>query len=207
MVMSRQPTTATAETGSAAVMPEERAARRFFGPWAWIPLVIVFLFSAAYALSWFNAYWLTTRFVGDADASYSAGAYLDALVGYQTFDPELNEYVNVGGYLAVERIWSGRYSWPQPEAVQHAQTRSQEIIQQRLTITEAERYIRANIGRPAPYFGEIYLRLGELYEEDGSLVDAREIYESIPSLFANRADLIARAKAHLARWDAQEQSD
>jgi hypothetical protein len=199
MVTSTQPPTATAATGVAAVADGEKRAVHLRGRWIWVPLVVLFLFGATYALSWYNAYLLTTRFVRDADASYAAGAYLDAMVGYQVFDPQVNEYVNVGGYLAVERTWSGRYSWPKPAAVAHARLRSQEIIQERLAIAEAEEYIQANIGRSAPYFGEIYLRLGELYEESGSLVDARDIYESIPDLFANRPDLIARAQEHLAR--------
>ena len=167
--------------------------------WLWILLVVLFVFAATYALAWFNANQLTTRFVRDADASFAAGNYLDALVGYEKFDEQTQEYVNYGGYLAVEKIWSNRYSWPQPAAVAHALARSQEIIQQRLTLEAAEQYIQANIGKPAPYFGEIYLRLGELYEEDGSVTDARDIYESIPDLFASRPDLIEQAQAHLAR--------
>jgi hypothetical protein len=87
--------------------------------------------------------------------------------------------------------------------VERARQRSAEIVQQRLTIEEAEDYIRANTGRPAPYFGEIYLRLGELYEQDGDPRSAREIYESIPSLFSNRPDLIEQAQAHLNRLEGQ----
>jgi hypothetical protein len=201
MTTSIQPTSAPPAPDIDATTSTANGAAPFSWRWVWVPLLVVFLFGGTYLLSWFDAYQLTGRFVRDADDSYAAGSYLDALVGYQTFDPQINQYVNVGGYLAVERIWSARYSWPQPAAVEHAQQRSQEIIGQRLTIPEAERYIRANIGRPAPYFGEIYLRLGELYEESGSLVDAREIYESIPNLFANRPDLIERAQDHLARLD------
>jgi tetratricopeptide (TPR) repeat protein len=194
-----------ATAGASAAAEKEHSERSAFWRWLWILLAVVLFFGATYALSWFNAYRLTERFVADADASYAAGAYLDALVGFQTFDPATNDYVNVGGYLAVEKIWSGRYSWPQPPAVPHAQVRSQEIIDQRLTLAEAEQYIQANIGRTAPYFGEIYLRLGELYEAEGSLADAREIYESIPDLFANRPDLIQRSQEHLARLAGQSQ--
>lgn len=205
MTTSIQPATALRAPGAPAGAEPASSAAHFPWRWVWVPLLVLFLFGSTYILAWYNAYQLTGRFVRDADASYAAGAYLDALVGYQTFDPQVNQYVNVGGYLAVERIWSAPYSWPQPAAVEHAQQRSQEIIQQRLTMAEAERYIRANIGRPAPYFGEIYLRLGELYEESGNLVDAREIYESIPNLFANRPDLIERAREHLARLKVQSE--
>ena len=58
-----------------------------------------------------------------------------------------------------------------------------------------------NTGRPAPYFGEIYLRLGELYEQEGDLRSAREFYESILELFPNRPDLIEKAQAHLERLE------
>jgi hypothetical protein len=199
MTTSIQPSTLSTTTGVTATAAKERETARAAWRWVWILLAVVLVFGATYALSWYNAYRLTERFVRDANATYDAGAYLDALVGYQTFDPDTNEYVTIGGYLAVEKIWSGRYSWPQPAAVQHAQARSQEIIERRMTIAEAEQYIQANIGKPAPYFGEIYLRLGELYEESGSLPDAREIYESISDLFPDRPDLIQRAQEHLAR--------
>src|SRR5689334_21520610 len=72
--------------------------------WVWIPLVVLLIFIGAYALAWTNAKQLTERFVRDADASYNAGKFTDALVGYQQFDQQTNQYVNYGGYLAVEKI-------------------------------------------------------------------------------------------------------
>ncbi|MEZ4726672.1 MAG: hypothetical protein R3E79_06010 [Caldilineaceae bacterium] len=166
---------------------------------------MMLLFAATYLFAWYNASQLTDRFVAEADASFAAGEYLDALVGYQEFDEAENRYVTRGGYVAIERMWSAPYSWPQPVAVQTAQTRSQEIIDQHLTITDAEQYIQANTGRPgAPYFGEIYLRLGELYEADGALRDAEEVYASFSTLFPNRPDLIEQAQQHLERLQAAE---
>jgi tetratricopeptide (TPR) repeat protein len=122
-------------------------------------------------------------------------------VGSEEFDPQTNRNVKVGGYLDVEKIWSNRYSWPTPPLLERTRQRTQEIVNKRLTIEMAEEYIRANTGRPAAYFGEIYLRLGEIYEQEGDLISAREIYESIPELFPNRPDLIEKAMAHLERLD------
>src|SRR5687768_2932894 len=93
MTTSIQPSTLPPATGVATAAEKERAAARVSWRWVWIPLVVVLIFGATYALSWYNAYQLTDRFVRDADATFAAGAYLDALVGYQTFDPEANEYV------------------------------------------------------------------------------------------------------------------
>lgn len=162
---------------------------------------VVLIFVLTYAFAWFNASQLSARFIQDADDSYDSGDYLQALVGSEEFDPQTNEFVNKGGYLNVERIWSSSYSWPEPPVVVRARERSQEIVDQRLTIEMAEDYIRANTGRPAPYFAEIYLRLGELYEEDGDVMSAREIYESIPDLFSRRPDLIEQAREHLERLE------
>ena len=168
-------------------------------------LLVAFLagltFALTYAFAWFNASRLTARFIQDADAAYDQGEYLESLVGTERFDPQSNQYVKQGGYLNVEKIWSSSYSWPAPPEVERASQRTQEIVNQRLTIEMAEDYIRANTGRPAPYFGEIYLRLGELYEEDGDLPSARDIYESIIELFPNRPDLIEKAQAHLERLE------
>lgn len=176
-------------------------------PWRvlWLTLLVVLLFAATYLFAWYNAYQLTSRFLTEADASLAAGKYLDALVGYQEFDADENRYVTRGGYVAMERMWSAPYSWPAPAAVQLAQTRSQEIIDQHLTVTDAEQYIQANTGRPgAPYFGEIYLRLGELYEAAGAQRDAEEVYSSLPTLFPNRPELSALANQHLERLRTAE---
>jgi hypothetical protein len=43
--------------------------------------------------------------------------------------------------------------------------------------------------------------LGELYEQEGDLPSARDIYESIPELFPKRPDLIEKAQAHLERLE------
>jgi hypothetical protein len=164
-----------------------------------IPLIVLALFGLTYLLAWWNASRLTSRFLEDANARFEGGEYLDALVGGQEFNPQTNRYNKIGGYVDIEKMWSNRYSSPVPAAVEQAKERSNEIIYQHLTMSQAEQYIRANIGRSAPYFGEIYLRLGELYEQDGDPVSAREIYEDIPSLFPHRADLIEEAQVHLQR--------
>lgn len=165
--------------------------------------LVALLFVLTYAYAWLNAYRLSARFIQDADDSYAQEEYLEALVGGEEFDPQTNRNVKIGGYLSVEKIWSSSYSRPEPPMLERARDRSQEIINDRLTIAMAEDYIRANTGRPAPYFAEIYLRLGELYEEDGDLISAREIYESIPDLFARRSDLVEKAEEHLQRLEGE----
>jgi hypothetical protein len=166
-----------------------------------VGLLVAGIFLLTYAFAWFNAYRLSARFTADADDSYGRQEYLEALVGAEEFDAQTNQNVKKGGYLNVEKIWSSSYSWPEPPVVLRARERSEEIINQRLTIQTAEDYIRSNTGRPAPYFAEIYLRLGELYEQEGDLLSARDIYESIPELFPNRPDLIEKAEAHLQRLE------
>jgi hypothetical protein len=47
--------------------------------------------------------------------------------------------------------------------------------------------------------GPIYLRLGELYEEEGDVESARTVYDEIDELFPGQEELIARAEEHLAR--------
>ena len=162
-------------------------------------LILVVLFLVTYALAWYNANLLATRFFQDAEASYKAGNFLDALVGYQKFDNPTNKYINYGGYLNVEKIWSSYYSWPLPPYAVQAMARSQEIINQKLTVQQAEQYIKDNTGRPGtPYFAEIYLRLGGLYEQTGDTKDAIDVYQSYAAQFPDRKDLIAMAQQRLA---------
>jgi len=166
-------------------------------------LVLAAVFLVNYVLAWYNANQLGTRFFQDSEASFNTGDYLKSLVGYQTFDNASNKYVNYGGYLSVEKIWSSAYSWPQPAYTQQAIQRSQEVINQKLTVQQAEQYIIDNTGRPGtPYFAEIYLRLGELYEQAGNSKDAIDIYQSYAAQFPGRADLIAIAQQHLTKLNS-----
>jgi tetratricopeptide (TPR) repeat protein len=166
--------------------------------------VLVFVFLVTYALAWYNANQLATRFFRDSEASFNAGDYLVALVGYQEFDDSTNQYINYGGYLNVEKIYSSSYSWPRPPYVQQAAKRSQEVIAQKLTVEQAEQYIQENTGRTGtPYFAEIYLRLGELYEENGDIEAAIDVYQSYASQFPAREDLIEQALEHLTKLQNQ----
>lgn len=165
--------------------------------------IILVAIAATYAFAWYNAKNLSAQYLSDADTSYQAGKYLDALVGSESFDQARNSYVTKGGYLQVEKIWSDAYSWPQPADYEKAKARTNEIINQRITLDQAEQFVEANTGKKNPYFGVIYLRLGELYEKDGDKKDAQDIYSSIPELFPGEADLVAQAKDHLARLTAK----
>jgi tetratricopeptide (TPR) repeat protein len=195
----------TPTTGPEKAVPqaagEAAAVVKFNKRLLWIPVIVLALFAITYLLAWWNASQLTNRFLGDANEQFEQGEYLDALVGGQEFNPQTNRYNKIGGYVDIEKIWSNRYSSPVPPAVEEAKQRTNEIIYQHLSMSQAEQYIQANIGRSAPYFGEIYLRLGELYEQDGDPDSAREIYEDIPSLFPNRPDLIEQAQVHLQRLE------
>lgn len=166
------------------------------------PALIVGLVALAialtYAYAWYNANRLSSQYISDADASYRSGKYLDALVGSESFDPARNEYVTKGGYLQVERIWQDSYAWPKPDGVDRASTRINEIINQRITIEEAEQFIQANTGKKNPYFGVIYLRLGELYEKEGDTTAAKEVYETVVDSFPEDGELVKKAKEHLA---------
>lgn len=180
-----------------AVAPVAR--QRSWGRIAIVVGVILLLVAGTYAFAWYRASSLAQGYLSDADASYNAGKYLEALVGYEEFDTARNSYVTHGGYMQVEKIWADPYSWPRPAGVERAQARIDEIINQKITIPEAEQFIQANTGKSNPYFGIIYLRLGELYEQDGDASSAKDIYTSIKELFPGEPDLIARAQDHLNR--------
>jgi len=169
-----------------------------------IALAVTAVFVATYALAWWDAQRLTTTYTADANASFEAGNYLEALVGYEEFDEESNEFVHYGGYADIERIWRGKYARPVPASVPSAKVRIDEIINERLTIEQGEQFVLNNIGRANPYLGIVYLRLGELYEADGDLVSAEDIYREILGSFRNQPDLVDRAQANLTRLGVDE---
>jgi len=155
------------------------------------------LFLLTYFLAWWSAYRLSQTYIRDADTSYKDGRYLDALRGYEEYDLTAKKYIQYGGFVQVERIWDNKYAVPAPAEAKQATDRIDEIINERLTTADAEQFVQENIGRSHPYMGIIYLRLGELYEADGELRDAEDIYESIPDLFPHDQALINRAMADL----------
>ena len=165
--------------------------------------LVVTLFAITYALAWFRASRLTTTFMADADASYDAGNYIQALTGYEEFDQASNQYVTHGGYIMAARIWSSPTAWPIPESTAHARQRIDEILNQRMTIEEAETFVQRNIGKQNPYLATIYLRLGELYEEDGDAASAKQIYAEFEELFPGEDALLARAKEHLSKLEGK----
>lgn len=162
-------------------------------------LIVAGLFVSNYIFGWFQAKGLSEGYLQDAEVAYARGDYLNALTGHKEFDRAQGKYVQRGGFLQVERIWSSPYAWPRPDASASAQARVQEIISERLTIAMAEAFIQANIGKSNPYLGIIYLRLGELYEQSGDRVAAREVYQIIVESFASEPQWVAQAQDHLAR--------
>jgi tetratricopeptide (TPR) repeat protein len=162
------------------------------------------LFIVAYCLAWLSAYNLTRDFMLDAEETLARGDYLNALMGYDEFDEEREQNVFRGGYAQVVNIWASEYAAPVPAEVERARARIDEIIDQRLTIEDAEYFVERNIGRSNPYLGRVYLRLGELYEEEGDLRTAEDIYEEVIDFFAQEPDVVDRAQTHLDQLQQAE---
>ncbi len=173
----------------------------------YVVLGVLLLAAGTYALAWYRAYHLTQTFMQNAAESFAEEEYLNALTGYEVFDEEANRYVYRGGYGQVALIWADPYAWPRPPALAGAQARTEEIIQERLTLEDAEAFIEENIGQNNPYLGRIYLRTGELYEVDGDEDDAADVYEEVIDAFPNDTALVERATAHLERLEAAEEDE
>ncbi len=171
--------------------------------WLIALLIVIGLFTINYVVGWSKANSLAATYFRDAEAALAQGDYLNALVGFKDYDTARNRYIQRGGYLQVEHIWGHPNAWPRPPVYEQARARIQEIISQHMTLALAEAFVQANIGKSNPYLGDVYLRLGELYEVDGDPRSAIEIYREIAKLFPDRPDLIDRANDHLARLDAQ----
>lgn len=181
-----------------------KGSRRVGLGWLLVISGILLLAAGTYAFAWYRAYSLSLRFMENAAESFEAEAYLNALTGFEAFDEAQNRYVYRGGYGQVARIWEDPYAWPRPPVLAEAQARTDEIIDERLTLDDTETFIEANVGQRNPYLGRIYLRTGELYEEEGDVDAAADVYEEVAELFPNNRALIERAEAHLERLEAAE---
>jgi tetratricopeptide (TPR) repeat protein len=170
------------------------------GSWhgaAWTIALVVALFVTGYGLAWNEASTLSARYLTEAESSYARGAYLDAITGYEETIAGNSQRIERGGYAQVLAIWRDPAALPRPAYLAQAEARIDDIIDQHLTIADGERFVLENAGLSNPYFGDVYLRLGELYEEAGDRPTAIEIYRDVISSFRQRQDLVADAQAHL----------
>ncbi len=165
---------------------------------------VAVLIVVTYALAWGTAYNLTRIYLNDANTSFENGEYLEALTGYSSFDEALGRNVFHGGYSQIANIWADQYAWPMPNEAAVSRARIEEIIDQRLTVDDAERFVQRNIGRSNPYLGRIFLRMGELYQEQGDLDTAQEIFEEAVDLFNNEPALQAQAQSRLDQLQQAE---
>lgn len=182
-----------------ALAPEttvERNSSRFI---RYILLGAMILFIGGYLFAWYSANRLTQIYFADAEASFGEGDYMDALMGYDEFNKETQRNEFRGGYAQVVNIWADPYAAPVPGEVEQARARIETIINEHLTIPEAENFVQRNIGRSNPYLGRIYLRLGELYEAEGDIDTAEEIYEDVIDSFSSDTALVERAQQNLER--------
>ena len=191
-------------TAAGAVPVTDRRDEAAVAAFPWLRLLLIIIgvllfFVATYTLAWWDASRLANRYMVDAETSYTAGNFLEALVGYQAFDEARQEYIQKGGYMHVERIWQDRHAWPVSATAAQAKVRIDEIINKRLTVIQAEQFVQQNIGRANPYLGPIYLRLGELYEAAGDTRSAADVYQEVMDLFAGQPPLAERAQINLAR--------
>lgn len=166
-----------------------------------IGLSAALLFVVTYIVAWLSAYNLSQAYLVDADKSFADGEYMAALTGYDEFDDTLGRNIFRGGYQQVVNIWTNRYAQPVPESIASARSRIDEIINEKITIEEAEKFVQRNVGRSNPYLGRIFLRLGELYEADGDEDDAMDIYSEVAELFPREPELIARAQENIKRLE------
>ncbi len=64
-----------------------------------IVLIVVVLFGSSYAYAWLNVYSLSKTYYRQAEASYRAGKYIEALMGYKDYDAARERYVFRGVML------------------------------------------------------------------------------------------------------------
>ena len=89
--IATQPTPSAPETATGLLVGWRRVALVVLG--------ILLLFGATYVLAWFDASRLTATYLEDAEASYAAGNYLEALQGYREWNEEQQKYETRGGYM------------------------------------------------------------------------------------------------------------
>ncbi len=170
-----------------------------------IVLGIVVYIIINYALAWIDAYRLSSRLMADADSSYNSGAYMQAFMGYEQRDPVSGKSITKGGYVDVLHVWSDAYSWPLPQSLlEKGKARLQDIMNNHMTIADAENFITAFSGLDNPYLGDVYLRLGELYQQSGDRATALSVYKDVADLFTDRPDIILQAQEHIKKLEANQ---
>jgi len=168
-------------------------------------LAAVVLFAGTYALAWFNSYNLSRTYYRQAEASYRAGRYIEALMGYKGYDQAHKRRVFVGGYAQVVNIWEHPWALPRPAIYEEARAKVMEIIHQKFTRQDAQLFLDRYLGRENPYLGEVMLRMAKLYEQEGDDESALEVYHLITESFRADRALVERAKERAAALERKKE--
>lgn len=163
-----------------------------------VVLAVVVLFAGNYACAWFNSYNLSRTYYRQAEVSYRAGRYIEALMGYKDYDEARGRRVFVGGYAQVVNIWEHPWALPRPAVYEEARAKVGEIIHQKFAREDAQLFLDRYLGRENPYLGEVMLRMAELCEEEGDEESALETYRLVISSFRANPALVERAKERAA---------
>jgi len=153
-----------------------------------IALIVLAIFFAGYTAAWMQTNSFAIENYKKAEEMLKAGKYIQALNGYQEFDPKLQKYVTYVGFSQISTMFEDSTIFGVPSVVYQAKKEVMKLIATMPT-NDLETYFQSTVRNKNPYILYVVSELINRYEKSGdsSKVD---MYKHIFSLLGGKADQI-----------------
>jgi tetratricopeptide (TPR) repeat protein len=164
--------------------------------WMIISSAVVIFVLVVYGWGWIQSYTMSERYFQQANANMKAGNYAIALKGTPSTNGDTDYQ---GGYEQVVNMWSGPWSFPRPSIYWEAEHQIQDIIQNKLTISDAQDIIQTYLNLDNEYLPEIMLQIGDESLKNGDIDTAREAYNQVIQVFGEDTNAVKAATEQLKK--------
>ncbi|HEU24990.1 MAG: hypothetical protein C0176_07060 [Mesoaciditoga sp.] len=153
-----------------------------------IALIVFVIFFAGYVAAWIQTRDFAVENYQKAEEALKAGKYLDALNGYQIFDPKLQKYVTYVGFTQISTMFEDNSIFGIPPVVERARKEVMKLIATMPT-NDLETYFQNTVRNRNPYI--LYV-LAELIHRSSGDQSKVGMYENIFSLLGGKSDEITK---------------
>ena len=160
-----------------------------------IILAVIFL---SYGWVWFESYHMFKQYYKQAMQNYDNGEYIIALKGDQVLSEDQTRYIFEGGFQQAMDIWSSPYALPKPKLYWDTQEKIRTIIDEKIDIEMGKEAFKKYFQLDNKYLGDILLRMGDLYIQQGNTNKAEETYTIVKDAFARDVELLTKAEERLS---------
>ncbi len=155
-----------------------------------VAIIVLLIFFAGYVAAWIETENFARENFGKAQEMLKEGKYLQALNGYQEFDPKAQKYVTYVGFSQISVMFKDSPIFGVPKIVDQSKQEVMKLIATMPT-NDLETYFQSTVRNKNPYILYVVAELIHRYSKLG-LSSQVGMYEHIFSLLGGKPDQIER---------------